>query len=589
MKQVDYSTKNINSFWAYLIVEELIRNQVTYFCISPGSRSTPLTIAAATHPAVESTICYDERGASYFAIGYARAVKKPAVVICTSGTALANCLPAVIEASNDMIPIIIISADRPPELRETGANQTIDQVKIFQNYTRWEHDLPCPTEAIKPAMVLTTIDQAIYRSITITGGPVHINCMFRDPLIPLTQPISKNYLSLLSTWYNSRIPYTSYAGSLSQISTYSYKDLAKKINKIKKGILVAGKLNTKEEQNAVVKLSERLGWPVFADILSGLRLQKSIKTLLSYFDQFLLSESFSVNIKPDMILHLGGKITSKRFNTFIEKQVDLEYIRIKNHPARFDDQHKVSIHIQSDLLTFCSNIISHLHSSINSSWSEQFYMYNTRINKKIDQYLGEDDKLNEISLARILSKQMQKDHGLFLANSMPIRDMDMYGALNSDYFTIDANRGASGIDGTIATAAGFTAGLKKPVTVILGDLALLHDLNSLSILHTLKVPFLIIVINNHGGGIFSFLPVANFPDLFEEYFAAAHSMDFKFITKMFNIDYQQPVTIRDFIDIFRKKVKNNRPCLIEIQTNRKKNYQLHENLQKKIIKILEKI
>jgi 2-succinyl-5-enolpyruvyl-6-hydroxy-3-cyclohexene-1-carboxylate synthase len=202
----------VNQLWAYLIIEELVRNGIDYFVISPGSRSTPLTVGVAQNSSAQHIICVDERSAAFHAVGYARATGKPAVLICTSGSAAANYFPAVIEAATDGVPMIILSADRPPELRQTGANQTINQVNLYGAYPNWQFDLPCPTAEIEPKMVLTTIDLAVSRSQQSPSGVVHLNWMFREPLAPTDAPI--DIPASLRQWQKSEAPYTRYARKL---------------------------------------------------------------------------------------------------------------------------------------------------------------------------------------------------------------------------------------------------------------------------------------------------------------------------------------------------------------------------------------
>ncbi|NIR47646.1 2-succinyl-5-enolpyruvyl-6-hydroxy-3-cyclohexene-1-carboxylic-acid synthase, partial [candidate division KSB1 bacterium] len=197
---MNLNTANINALWGDLIVEELLRNDIDFFCISPGSRSTPLTVAVARKPRAKKQIMYDERSAAFFALGYVRATEKPAVLICTSGTAAANYYPAIIEAAMDYLPMIILSADRPPELRDTAANQTIRQPNLYSDYVKWKFDMPCPDLNIPPAMVLTTVDQLVYQSMRAPGGPVHLNCMFREPLAPIKAEVNPAYFNGLKKW-----------------------------------------------------------------------------------------------------------------------------------------------------------------------------------------------------------------------------------------------------------------------------------------------------------------------------------------------------------------------------------------------------
>ena len=286
------SSPNMNYLWANLMIEELIRNGVNTFCISPGSRSSPLVLAVANNPKAKSLIHFDERGSAFRALGIASAMRKPCVVITTSGTAAANVFPAVIEASKKKVPLIILTADRPPELRFTGAHQTIDQNKMYGEYVRWFFDLPCPTEAIALEFILTTIDQAISRAKGNPGGPVHINCMYREPLIGAGLKSTPTYLKTICNWEKDTSPYTQYVPSNAHLDQNAIKELIDKIENIKSGIIVVGKLSSLKEQKSVLKLTEKLNWPVFADISSGLRLGNAHKNIIHYFDQILLSDQY---------------------------------------------------------------------------------------------------------------------------------------------------------------------------------------------------------------------------------------------------------------------------------------------------------
>ena len=204
-------SSSLNALWAQLIVQELLRNQINQFVLSPGSRCTPLTAAVAAEKQAAALMHFDERGAAYFALGYARASGRPAVLVCTSGTAAANYYPAVVEASMDMLPLILLTADRPPELLASGANQTIEQVNLYGNYVRFHFELPCPDELVAPESILTLVDQAVYRATRSPAGPVHINCMFREPLAP--SPLPKDfspYLAGAQRWLNNNKPFTAY-------------------------------------------------------------------------------------------------------------------------------------------------------------------------------------------------------------------------------------------------------------------------------------------------------------------------------------------------------------------------------------------
>jgi 2-succinyl-5-enolpyruvyl-6-hydroxy-3-cyclohexene-1-carboxylate synthase len=578
---------NLNILWSFLIIDELIRNGIDYFCISPGSRSTPLTTAIARHPKARHIICYDERAAAYHAIGYARSAEKPAVVISTSGTAVANYLPGVVEASFDLIPLIILSADRPPELRATGANQTIQQPNIFGDYVRWQFDLPCPNEKIPVKFVLTTVDQAIYRSCTNPAGPVHLNCPFREPLAPRKESIAAQYLEDLKTWNNNRQPYTVYEEKITSIQPENIKDICNKINHAKRGLIILGQLRTTEERMALMSLTKVISWPVFPDILSGLKLGNKGENFIPYYDQYLLSGKFIKSFKPDTILQLGGQITSKRLLLYLEKYAPENYILVTNHPFRFDPIHRVRFRLESNLKNFCETIIPNLKVSKNIDWINLLSNKLDILDTKIESLIIQNSKINEPSISRLITKNIPDNFTLFLANSLSVREMDMYAFSRGALVPLASNRGASGIDGTIASASGYAIGGNKPVILLIGDLAFLHDLNSLSLLKSINHQIIIIVLNNRGGGIFSFLPIAEYDDIFEKYFATPHQFNFEYAAKLFQLPYRSPSTQAEFVDSFLQVLHDGLSTIIEVQTRRDENFKFHKNLQQIIVSELE--
>lgn len=574
---------NINLSWASLIVEELVRNHIDYFCISPGSRSTPLTVAAVRNPRAKTILCFDERGAAFHALGYGRATGRAAALICTSGTAAANYYPAVIEASVDRAPLLVLTADRPPELRGTGANQTIVQPGMYGNYVKWDFDLPCPDENISPRFILTTIDQAIYQTSCPPSGPVHLNCMFREPLAPLASPVPEAYLDEVKSWNESDRPYTEYSASIKLPPEEVIEILANQLNSTSKGILIVGKLKSRAAAAAVYRLAEKLNWPVFADITSGLRLDDSLAGLIPYYDQLLLSESFAKQCQPETVLHIGGQLVSKRWLEFVEKKRPENYVVIQDHPNRYDPVHSVTHRIESDIVPACTKLLPLVQPNGNESWPNQIKAQSSKVQESIESFLLQSEQINDISAAYLVSKHIAPESGLFLASSMPIRDMDMYASPGSIEVSVASNRGASGIDGTIASASGFAAGSGRPVTLMIGDLAFIHDLNSLYYLNTIAQPLIIVLLNNKGGGIFSFLPIANFEDVFETYFGAPHLLHFKNAADMFGIDYYKPENKDAFVEIYTAARHNRRSMIIEVETDRAENKALHRQLHLDIV------
>ena len=545
-------TKNINHLWGKLIIEELVRLGVEYFCIAPGSRCGPLVVAVAGNKRAKSCIHFDERGLAYYALGYTASSGKPTCLIATSGTAVANFFPAVIEASKKKLPLIILTADRPPELRNTGANQTIDQVKIFGDYARFFFDLPCPAKEIPLEMVVTTIDQAVYRARANFPGPAHINCMFREPLEPIPEKgFTPGNLKPLSLWLKNSLPFTRYKSYEKSVSLDELKKIAQELIAIKRGIIAVGKLRNEEEEKNVLALARILQWPVFADITSGLRLKSNDEMVIHYFDQLLLEPALVARYKPDGVLHLGGRLTSSRWYEFIKKITPVPYITVLNHPLRNDPLHCVTTRIECSVSYFCGAIKQFLKQRERNDFTTRLKKASQRVQQCLLARTKVAVSLTFSVLARHISTLPSQETGIFLANSMSIRIMDMFAGVNKNLCRVGANRGASGIDGTIASAIGFANGLGKPCVALIGDLAFLHDLNSLALVRELKVPLVIIVINDRGGGIFSFLPIAAFPGIFEKYFAAPHTFSFELAAGMFQIAYARVKTAKDFTDNYR--------------------------------------
>jgi len=567
-----------------LIIEELSRLGVEYFCVAPGSRSSPLVIAVVQNKKIKSFVHFDERGLAFHAMGYAAATKKPAVLICTSGTAAANFLPAVIEASKKKLPLIVITADRPPELRQTGAVQTIDQVGLFGKYTQWATDMPCPDIKIDPQFVLTTIDQAWYQAVR-NHGVVHINCMFRQPLtLAKTSDDLKTYLKPLSRWEKSQKPYTEYVTGFESVAIFPVPSkITRRLDAIKNGLIVVGKIAGADEAKLVLRLSEKLGWPIFADVSSGLRLGQNHPNLIHYFDHLLLSEKVLNKLSFDGVLHLGGRMTSTRYYDLVQKQDPAEYIMVLNHALRNDPNHQVSLRIEASVSNFIQTVIGLIKPRKASAALKALSKADQMADKTIESILSEDERVSEPRIARLVSQMIPEGQGLFLSNSMPIRDMGNYADPKGNVVLVNGNRGASGIDGIIASAAGYSKGLDKPVTLMIGDLAALHDLNSLSMLRDLPVPLIIVLLNNGGGAIFNFLPIAEFKEGFEKFWGTPHSYTLASAASMFELNYSQPMDSDHFKKVYAQALKSQTSTIIEVITNREENVKVHRTLSQRIL------
>lgn len=596
------ASSDITTLWAGVLIEELIRSGAKTFVVAPGSRSTPLTLAIGNNKKADIITHFDERGAAFFALGHSRATDKPTVVICTSGTAVANCLPAVIEAAMDNVPLIIVSADRPPELHETRANQTIRQEDIFADYCRWRFTLPCPDQSMPPEFVLTTVDQAVYRSRRSPAGPVHLNVQYREPFLPdFNRPVAAKYLAGVQDWMNRETPYTTYTPTESAAAGVDFDRISKSISGTTRGLLVVGRLKQRVgETTAVADLASQLGWPVVTDILSGLRLRAiDSVTHLPHFDLSLLDQPAALSF--DCILHLGGPLVSKRINQFLASQ-SAEYVVVNDHPDRQDAGHRVTMRVESNVEVFARTLIAQLPKGQTISPANSLVAIDGAIAEVLAEIVDKNKELCEPMVPRIIAREIAGDHSVVIASSLPIRDFDMFAPSGAGPAYVACNRGASGIDGTLATAVGIAHGRRRPTTLVIGDLAMLHDLNSLALLRTADMlPMTIIVINNGGGAIFSLLPVADLDTItisvdagthsgiFEKLFLQGHDFRFEAAAGMFGLEYHNPGTAEEFRTAYHSAVRNSRSTLIELSFDWRESRRIRRQLQERIVARLKQV
>jgi len=549
----------INS-WAALLIDQLVQQGVTYYCIAPGSRSTPLALAIAAHPNTKTVIHFDERGVAFHALGFAKASGEPAAVVVTSGTAVGNLLPSIMEASQSFIPILLLTADRPPELRDCGANQTIDQTKIFTPFVRWQTELPCPEPSLSANYLRSTIAQAIFRMRDTPKGPVHINCLFREPLTSEEALIH----SLAPSYYGAtfRTPYPEVL-----------VEWASLFNRVNKGVIIVGSLPYPFPLKAIYLLSEKLKWPIFPDVTSGLRSQGIQGNVIAYYDLVLKQVD---SIKPDAILHLGDRIVSKTVQTWLKNCSSTLHFSVSDHPFRQDPQHRVTHRLACSPSLFCDQIMPYLSNQDSLDWLQRWQQYSQNIETSLQLAQFVTESITEPSITETLNS-VPEDWGIFLANSMPIRDADLFLFPKDPIAPIFANRGVSGIDGNIATAIGIAQGLQKPVVALLGDQTTLHDLNSLAQLKKSLYPVIFVIINNKGGGIFSFLPEISEKKCFEAFFAGSHDFSFVKAAELFTIPYYHPLYLSEYLTIFHACLENKKSCMIEVVTQRSENLLLHQS------------
>lgn len=562
-------TTHLNLYWSSLLVEEAIRLGSDYFCLSPGSRSAPLTVAVLRTPAARWQICYDERAAAFHALGWARATGKPAVLICTSGSALAHYFPAVVEASQDRLPLLILSADRPPELLALGANQAIRQPDFYGDYARWHFSLPTPSAEIAPVWVRSTLVQAWLRA---SDGPVHLNLPFREPLAPRPEPLPAGYETRLPAF---RISRSRPAG----LGPEAYAELLAQLRSAP-GLLILGQLAADEREPALA-MAQALGWPVFADVLSGLRLDARLPQIQA-FDQLLALPDFAAACRFEQVLHLGGAYVSGRLLRLLAAHPPAQFLQFHQGPQRQDPNAQVTWQGDVGLADFCQELCLRLQQApLGPPQAQGAFLQacGSAAEAVLAAELDGQAPLSEPAVARLLTRLLPPEHALMLGNSLAIREVDGFGQARLPAPVVFGQRGTSGIDGHVAGAAGLAIGRRAPVTLLCGDLTLFHDLNSLHLLGQLAQPVTIVLINNAGGGIFSFLPIAEHPDIFEAGFGTPHELSFSGAAAMFGLDYSRPTDLGQLSEALQASWRAGRPALIEVCTVRSETLAVHRQLQ----------
>lgn len=580
----DYSREKeepLNESRAHLIISELAKASVKHVLIAPGSRSTLLALAASENPMIETTIHFDERGLGFHAVGIAKATLTPPCLICTSGTALANLYPAIIEASLDLLPLIILSADRPPELRDVGANQTIDQVNIFGRYLRWEFDLPCPDKHVSEDVVASVMNQGYFRCKNPPSGPVLINCMFREPFIE--EPKKPSLPMALSP-----LPKTRYFISEKSLPSEEISHIVSDLSSFEKGVIIVGKLHPLESYEEILSLAARLGWPILPDILSGVRSVGRDSAIIPYYNHILKTSLPKNKLLPEVILHFGGSYVSKPILQWLKSLSLKKYYQIANFPHRQDPTHQVTDKVDLCPLAFCKQALRYIKTISSGIWLSLWKEHSLHIEETIKDYLENSDIITEPFTVHSLLHHLHEDVLLYFGTSLPIRHADNFFFPHEKSGHAFSNRGTSGIDGNLAAILGIAKGSKKPVVGVIGDLTLLHDLNSLSLFKNNDLSVTLIVINNYGGGIFNYFPlVKNRMERFEEFMRAKHSLDLEPFIKAFQAEYGSPKTKTEYREMLTHFIEKKGIHVIEIKTDAEYNFAFHEELdtilQKKLL------
>jgi 2-succinyl-5-enolpyruvyl-6-hydroxy-3-cyclohexene-1-carboxylate synthase len=526
---------NRNYAFAGALADELARCGVRHVCICPGSRSTPLALALGEHSAIEAHTHLDERAAGFFALGLAKASRSPVALVCTSGTASANFLPAVVEASYTGIPLLVLTADRPPELRGWGAGQTIDQQRLYGSHVRWFAEVAVPHAGAAMlryarALACRSVDAALARP----SGPVHLNLPFREPLDPreVAEDIAATTAGNARDGRPGQTPYTSIRHALAAPTPGDTARLAERMRAAQRGVIAVGPLESgPDAAPAIAELAARLGWPLLAEPASQLRCGPHVADghVVATADLLLRDPGFAEAHAPDFVLRFGGSPTSKAFRLWIERHAPEDLVLVDPDRRFHDPSHLASEILCVDDVALCEHLRRRLPELTPGPerWRESFRRADTAARRVLDAALTEDRML-EPRVVRELASILPANTRLLVSNSMPIRDVDAFWPATETALRVFSHRGANGIDGLVSSAAGIAMdGSDWPVVLLTGDLAFLHDVSGLVTAKRLEASLTIVVLDNDGGGIFSQLPVARSgkPESFEAFFRTPHSGD----------------------------------------------------------------
>jgi 2-succinyl-5-enolpyruvyl-6-hydroxy-3-cyclohexene-1-carboxylate synthase len=577
--------------YAAAFVEEMARAGVTHVCISPGSRSAPLALAIANQPRLESWVHVDERCGAFFALGLARSLDQPVALVCTSGTAAANFFPAIVEARSAGVPLIVLTADRPPELRDVGAAQTIDQNRLYGAYTKWFVEVALPEAT--PGMLRyarTLAARAVAQATESPSGPVHLNFPFREPLVP--QPGS--VLRASEGRVDGR-PWVRVTKSPRTLDDRSARNVATRMKNAARPIIVCGPQHDVDLATPLSHLARALGAPILADPLSQVRWgNHDRKSVVDCYDAVLRHERTARSLAPDLVVRVGGTPTSKALLQYLERQSSAPLIVIAE--SQWPDPSLLAEEmVRADPATTCAQLASILGGDEpdESGWLEQWLESDRIARTALDQFSCSLAETFEGAAMSDIAGVVPDGATLFVSSSMPVRDLDAFAGGDNRAIRVMCNRGANGIDGVVSTALGAAAASRSvdgpPLILVIGDLAFYHDMNGLLAARLNRLDATIVVLNNDGGGIFSFLPQANHPEHFEKLFGTPHGLDFEPAASLYGGTYQ---LARDSASLRRcvtEAISRGGLQIVELRTRRDRNVTLHREAWEAVASALDTI
>ncbi len=523
------------------LVDELVRAGVRHACVTPGSRSTPLALTLAAHPALRTWSHVDERCAGFFALGLAKATRGPVVLACTSGTAAANFLPALVEAWHAHVPLIVLTADRPPELRACGAGQTIDQLHLFGSHVRWFVDVgtPEPTAAWSRWM-RTLAHRAVATALGPPAGPVHLNCAFREPLVPdATAPVDVVPARNDAAWVQ-----VAPRATVTDVSC-----VAPVLRAARRPLVVCGPLDDPDPAlpGAVARLAAAIGAPVLAEPASNLRRHALDELLVDAHDAVLRHPGFAAAHRPDAVVRLGAPPTSKVTGAWLGRLDDVPQVLLAAEGTWPDPAGVASHVVHGTPAPACAALAAVLDDVVpDPQWRARWRRAARSARRALAAAIAGDGAPFEAHAVAALAAAVPGDATLYVGNSLAVRALDWFWPAHAPAVRVLANRGANGIDGFVSSVLGAAAATPRPTVGLCGDLSLYHDLNGLLAVRRHGVRAVLLVVDNDGGGIFDHLPVAQTGGAaFETHFITPHGLDFRPAVEMYGARFTRVTRVAD--------------------------------------------
>lgn len=572
--------------WAASFVDALVDAGLAAVCLAPGSRSTPLAFAFAAQEALPRFLHLDERSAGFFALGYAKAVGRPVALLCTSGTATANFLPAVVEARMSQVPLLVLTADRPPELRHSGANQTIDQLKLYGDQALWFVDVALP-HSDAPPVALRNLRALAARALAVADGlqkgPVQLNFPFRKPFEPVPgESLSPNVDSKgrprLAIERGELLPTAEQVNLLSDL-----------IAGHERGLILCGPgCPGGEFPAAIAGLARQIGYPLLADPLSGVRFGPWLEgnaPVLGGYDGYLWPNGPDLSA-PTLLLRFGALPTSSAVAGYLDRRPPTWHIHVRRSGVWADDSHHTNLFLQVDEEALCHRLSirlpAHWPERQSSGWLQRFRQVEEAY-WRVLQESGPPTLWDGAAVMDVLAAQ-PTDGLLFVGNSLPMRHVDQFGRPRGRPLHLFGNRGASGIDGNISTALGIAAARsaaaagRELITILVGDITLLHDLTGLQAIRRHDLHAVVVVLHNDGGGIFHRLPARAFDPPFTELFITPHGLRFRPAAEMFGLEYIAVDSVPALRDALIRGRNQPESLLIEVRTSSPEDASIHRAL-----------